>query len=91
MGKLKVSHYKRTLLISIVAIVIVVAGIWLIRLNRDSVKNVSTSTATASQAACSIKNVPEKFCAEAKATGYYCPSWGAKPGQVVSDICYKIK
>ena len=34
--------------------------------------------------------VPSKWIDKAKSLGYYCPSWDAKPGQIVSDICYKL-
>ncbi len=34
--------------------------------------------------------VPSKWIDKAKNLGYYCPSWDAKPGQIVSDICYKL-
>ena len=34
--------------------------------------------------------VPSKWMDRAKSLGYYCPSWNAEPGQIVSDICYKL-
>ena len=49
--------------------------------------------ANSKQTSCSINGVPaQQFCARAKqATWYHRPSWAAKPGQIVSDICYKVQ
>ena len=34
--------------------------------------------------------VPANWVSKAKNLGYYCPSWNAKPGEIVSQICYKL-
>lgn len=34
--------------------------------------------------------VPEVWQAKAQHLGYYCPSWAAKPGEVVSNVCLKL-
>jgi regulatory protein YycH of two-component signal transduction system YycFG len=34
--------------------------------------------------------VPKSLIKKARAAGYYCPSWNAQPGQIVSSICYPL-
>lgn len=36
------------------------------------------------------REVPAGSAERAKAAGYYCPSWDARPGQVTSFICVKL-
>jgi len=34
--------------------------------------------------------IPQQFWAKARSLGYYCPSWAAQPGQIVSHACIKL-
>lgn len=36
------------------------------------------------------QSVPEQFWSKARALGYYCPSWDAKPGEIASNACIKL-
>lgn len=49
-----------------------------------------TSPPTNSSGNHPLSSVPAGSRQRAKAAGYYCPSWDARPGQVSPSICYPI-
>ena len=38
-----------------------------------------------------LQSIPVQSREKAKKAGYYCPSWDAQPGEIVSNICIKIR
>jgi flagellar basal body-associated protein FliL len=58
--------------------------------NSRSITRQSTLPKTDSQLRAGTINVPQAFQVRAKSLGYYCPSWAAKPGEIVPTICYKL-
>lgn len=92
-----IHKYSRQLLILLVLGLLAGAGfVWVIfgrtATNKQPVINTvsprpsdSTKPLTASGVA-----VPTAWQTRARSLGYYCPSWAAKPGEIVSSVCLPL-
>ena len=92
MSQRRVIFSRLEVLLGLLVVLIIAGSIWIFYLNRGLAKEtVINSQPAASSPACTIKGVPASLCVKAKSLGYYCPSWDARPGQIVPDYCYKVQ
>ena len=88
---------KKRLLFYFTAIIIlvIIAGLILATHKTSNQKTasqqVNTKTSPTENTICSRYNIPADSCNRAVQAGEYCPSWDAKPGQISSSFCIKIK
>lgn len=75
-------------IVGLIALVILAAVAWQVVRAQDHKNPVRPSTTPPLMAA--GRPVPADSVKRAQSKGYYCPSWDAKPGQVVPEICYPL-
>jgi hypothetical protein len=89
-----VKHRYKKIMAALIVVCLIIAGGVVIVLIRSSHQPKTPAVTNSSNSSKPVTAggvpVPSDSQIKAKAKGYYCPSWDAKPGQVASTICIPL-